>query len=90
MLTSCSCQAVPSIGGDKSKSIAKVFPTVPHLMDKYRDPALSHKDKASLLQDISVANRRIGPAISNKIFTIFTCDDPAATVSRLASEGASS
>ena len=60
---------------------------MPRLMDIYQDPTLTHKDKALLLQDIAVANRRIGPAISTKIFSIMTGLDPKSIVSRLANEG---
>lgn len=75
---------VPGLGEDAARAIARAYPTPRHLLDQYSPAsALTPEQKRRLLADLpilradgSFAKRRIGPVLSERIYRLFTEQDP--------------
>lgn len=70
-------QMIPGISETKASAIVAVYPTLRSLVNIYRDPAVSEKDKERLLEEIQFAStgRRMGK-VSRDVYKFFTSRDP--------------
>jgi len=75
-------EQINSVSKTVAESIVEKYPTLFSLVSIYRSEALTKGEKQNLLADIMVKNpgsnssRRIGPALSEKIYRLFTEKDP--------------
>lgn len=58
-------------------AIVSRYPTFSSLYSRYMSPTLSVDEKRSLLSDIMISSRRVGPAVSGKIFRVLTDPNPS-------------
>ena len=67
------CQ-IPQITKDRAEAISQAYPTPHDLMAVYNDDQKTTEDKELLLRDLKAKaqDRRLGPALSKKIFEVFT------------------
>lgn len=70
---------IPRMTYEKGMAIRRRFPTMYHLEEAYRSCS-SVEERNSMLAEVQYEpnNRRLGPALSKMIATVFTCADPNA------------
>eukprot|EP00658_Telonema_sp_P-2_P066817 TRINITY_DN55782_c0_g1_i1.p1 TRINITY_DN55782_c0_g1~~TRINITY_DN55782_c0_g1_i1.p1 ORF type:complete len:129 (-),score=15.48 TRINITY_DN55782_c0_g1_i1:75-461(-) len=74
-------QQIPKVTEEVARAIAAKFPSWFCLMSHYFDTTIPACQRESALQDLqrptgSSENRRLGPAISKRIYAHFTSTDP--------------
>ena len=57
-------------------SIVKEYPKLDLLYNIYLSDEYDEKEKENLLENIQIGNKRLGPALSGKIYKFFTADKP--------------
>lgn len=74
-------QQINKVSVGVAMAIADKYPTFRSLMSAYQNDSLKEQDKELLLQDIKVGSattskdRRVGPALSKRIYLVFTDED---------------
>lgn len=69
---------IPGMSRAKAAAIVQQYPRLADLMRAYKDPRTSELEKQLLLRDIKygASNKNIGPAMSEKVFHVFTSRRP--------------
>ena len=67
---------LPGISERIAIAIVKEYPRLDALYDIYLSEEYDEKEKENLLENIQVGNKRLGPALSGKIYKFFTADKP--------------
>jgi len=80
-------EQIQSVSKTVAESIVEQYPTIASLMSIYKSEAFTTKEKQELLMDIRVktiggssSGRRIGPALSEKIYRVFTETDGSVVI----------
>lgn len=78
-------EQIHSVSRRTAESIVEVYPTIRSLVSIYNSDGLTLEQKKMLLQDLPIqgkgGQRRLGPSLSEKIFTIFTTTDGSKVIS---------
>ena len=67
---------LPGISERIAIAIVKEYPRLDLLYNIYLSDEYDEKEKENLLENIQVGNKRLGPALSNKIYKFFTAEKP--------------
>ena len=67
---------LPGISERIAISIVKEYPKLDLLYNIYLSDEYDEKEKENLLENIQIGNKRLGPALSGKIYKFFTADKP--------------
>ena len=67
---------LPGISERIAIAIVKEYPKLDLLYNMYLSDEYDEKEKESLLENIQIGNKRLGPALSAKIYKFFTADKP--------------
>jgi hypothetical protein len=67
---------LPGISERIAIAIVKEYPKLDLLYNIYLSNEYDEKEKESLLENIQIGNKRLGPALSAKIYKFFTADKP--------------
>ena len=67
---------LPGVSERIAIAIVKEYPRLDLLYDIYLSDEYDEKEKENLLENIQIGNKRLGPALSNKIYKFFTAERP--------------
>ena len=67
---------LPGISERIAIAIVKEYPKLDLLYNMYLSDEYDEKEKENLLENIQIGNKRLGPALSAKIYKFFTADKP--------------
>ena len=67
---------LPGISERIAIAIVKEYPRLDELYKIYLSDEYDENEKENLLENIQVGNKRLGPALSNKIYKFFTAEKP--------------
>ena len=67
---------LPGISERIAIAIVKEYPRLDLLYNIYLSDEYDDEEKENLLENIQVGNKRLGPALSNKIYKFFTAEKP--------------
>ena len=67
---------LPGISERIAIAIVKEYPRLDSLYNIYLSEEYDEEEKENLLENIKIGNKRLGPALSNKIYKFFTAEKP--------------
>jgi hypothetical protein len=67
---------LPGVSERIAIAIVKEYPRLDLLYNVYLSEEYDEEEKENLLENIQVGNKRLGPALSNKIYKFFTAEKP--------------
>lgn len=76
---------IPKVTEDIARAISFMYPSFASLLTAYSGAGKSEKEKQELLQDLqrstgNARSMRVGPAISKKVYRVFSCELPETPV----------